>query len=1051
MKTIITFLLTLVLLSVSYTIAQPVPVTVRDLNTYESLLSVQDIPNHELAGQTVSFTAVILSHPKNSGLAFYNQETGMIGRSHVFVIDTSANSMGRDGMYMQLVTSGETMLQLEELTRGDVIYIEGVHNFFNNEVQLNPNYIQNLGNVFTNFDIYAPLLEPTIVATEHLNEAVEGGEQINLANYSNLVNMYVQVQVQGAVVSKSQSNTAGVPWFYFRNGDVGVYQRATSLRYRNDWASYREGYNLRRDEDGVFTPPLPGSVISIRGFVTTYLTGEDPAGVKASSEAEVFAITPWDDGVLWQEIDGHMIRTEPEGWPVDLEITEEGSPDSTSEYLEVSIRELNTYDQINTVHDIPSHPLAGEQISFGAVVVSYPQNSGLAGYNPNQEISIARSHVFVVDTSANSLGKDGMYMQLVSTGDALLQMEELTRGDLIKVKGTHSFFGNEVQLNPQSIEHLGNVFENFQIFQNLLEPTVISAEILNTDMGSGAEINLDSYSDYINRYVRFENINIGGSVANDEGRPWLYVSNGNGKIYTKDTSLRFRNDRDEYRVGYNWRRGEEGPFTPPVQGERINLNGFVTLHPSDFDPAGIKSDSADQLYSIAPWDDGVVWVEQGGVPSRTEPDGWPIDIEILSEPEPTTITGEIGVENISGLVGDIQTLSIELVSTNGVPFESFQLEVHYDPALIAFNIPDQTGTLAENFTFEVNAPEAGVFLISAASTEFVSGLGELFLLEVELLANGSDTIEVSNAYLNESQISDSSILVNITGRLCGDVTNDGSITATDASYVLRHTVKLAPQYPLAGDDSTAADVTGNGWISAYDASQILKYDVGLPAIMECAPQAAKVQPLAANISWDFNRTNDEQTLFEIPVIATNVDGELNSVELTMPLSKGLEFKGFSGIPDNWQVTTNEVDDVVYISMFGAEAVSSEVLGTAEIKVTDQSQSQSVEAMVILNENESVSLERLTLNEIPKEFELSQNYPNPFNPVTQIKYSVPEETKVQLTIFNLLGQTVAELVNEQKSPGRYTVSWDAENNSSGVYMYRLVAGENILTNKMMLIK
>ncbi len=75
------------------------------------------------------------------------------------------------------------------------------------------------------------------------------------------------------------------------------------------------------------------------------------------------------------------------------------------------------------------------------------------------------------------------------------------------------------------------------------------------------------------------------------------------------------------------------------------------------------------------------------------------------------------------------------------------------------------------------------------------------------------------------------------------------------------------------------------------------------------------------------------------------------------------------------------------------------------------------------------------------FDLYQNYPNPFNPSTLIKYSVPEESRVTIKIFNIIGQQVAELVNTLKRPGSYRVKWNASNYSSGVYFYSIKAAGN----------
>lgn len=86
-----------------------------------------------------------------------------------------------------------------------------------------------------------------------------------------------------------------------------------------------------------------------------------------------------------------------------------------------------------------------------------------------------------------------------------------------------------------------------------------------------------------------------------------------------------------------------------------------------------------------------------------------------------------------------------------------------------------------------------------------------------------------------------------------------------------------------------------------------------------------------------------------------------------------------------------------------------------------------------------------------QFELSQNYPNPFNPSTTIKYSIPHECKVLLTVYNLLGQKVTELINETKLAGTYEVQFNAGTLSSGLYFYRLQAGGYDKTKKFILVK
>jgi hypothetical protein len=89
--------------------------------------------------------------------------------------------------------------------------------------------------------------------------------------------------------------------------------------------------------------------------------------------------------------------------------------------------------------------------------------------------------------------------------------------------------------------------------------------------------------------------------------------------------------------------------------------------------------------------------------------------------------------------------------------------------------------------------------------------------------------------------------------------------------------------------------------------------------------------------------------------------------------------------------------------------------------------------------------------IPEKYSLSSNYPNPFNPTMKISFSIPQRSAVKLSVFNVLGSEVAVLVSGERMPGNYTVQWNAEKVSSGIYFCRMIAGGYSQTKKLVFSK
>lgn len=105
---------------------------------------------------------------------------------------------------------------------------------------------------------------------------------------------------------------------------------------------------------------------------------------------------------------------------------------------------------------------------------------------------------------------------------------------------------------------------------------------------------------------------------------------------------------------------------------------------------------------------------------------------------------------------------------------------------------------------------------------------------------------------------------------------------------------------------------------------------------------------------------------------------------------------------------------------------------------------------------AVGIEEIKTDQLPTDFSLRQNYPNPFNVSTTIEFTVPHDSWVRMTVYNLIGQRVAMLVDQQLAAGTYRVPWDGADltgsiASSGIYLYRLETDYFTTTRKMLLLK
>lgn len=422
-----------------------------------------------------------------------------------------------------------------------------------------------------------------------------------------------------------------------------------------------------------------------------------------------------------------------------------------------------------------------------------------------------------------------------------------------------------------------------------------------------------------------------------------------------------------------------------------------------------------------------------------------ITAHYINDIEPN-FDAELELPSFAGLLNKSFTVPLNLTEIGDEPIEGFEFTVNFDPSLVNISLgSDLTDYLAEDFLINSNEVEPGKLVVSGADAIGIIETGSLLSFDVDLIGGGISPIVIDDILFNEKPLTPVLAEFNVVLRRCGDVTGDETVGALDATVVLRHTVFLSPEYPLTGLDSTAADVTGNGDISAFDASRILQLEVGLIDGLDCISLPIKKNPEVVAANWFLKDGEGDSKIAKLNFEKTTFD--IYSLELEFDISNGVSFKGIKNLPKNWSSIQNTVDNRSLISLYGVTPITEKTLDFD----FSSTQPGTIEAELTINESKFSDLEKLTISEIPSEFDLKQNYPNPFNPSTQIQYSLAENGIVNLSIYNMLGQKVAELVNANQEAGEYQISWNAGSLSSGVYIYRLSTKGNTFTKRMMLIK
>ncbi len=427
----------------------------------------------------------------------------------------------------------------------------------------------------------------------------------------------------------------------------------------------------------------------------------------------------------------------------------------------------------------------------------------------------------------------------------------------------------------------------------------------------------------------------------------------------------------------------------------------------------------------------------------------------------------VGIENVIVQPGNMIEVPLKVALSENVKMSSLEIEIGGFQGLAQFLGVITQGTLTEasNWMYEVNNSTSSLNIAFAGSTE-ISGNGELFRLQ--FYVPDDLTVDFIPIYNYGTVINDGSINVNIKdggiklegGITYGDVDNDGSIRALDASFILKYLNGILSETEI---NAIAADVSLDKTISTIDASLILKYVVSL---IDTLPYSETLPNSTGNIELENSFVSSDELITNVPLTIKNGENIYGSHFVFEFDYEKLSFVGIENWNEELSAALKEVsveDGIIKVSVASSKAnLLNGLIANMKFEVKNIA-SLPVEVnlkQLRINEEEtqfdvSTSIINLVTSVenggIPTEFELSQNYPNPFNPTTSIKFAIPQNDFVSIKVYDILGNEIAVLVNEELNAGFYNINFDASNLVSGLYIYRIQSNNFVDVKKMLLVK
>ncbi len=347
---------------------------------------------------------------------------------------------------------------------------------------------------------------------------------------------------------------------------------------------------------------------------------------------------------------------------------------------------------------------------------------------------------------------------------------------------------------------------------------------------------------------------------------------------------------------------------------------------------------------------------------------------------------------------------VRVTDVTGQDIYSFGCKLTFDSNVLEATGATSAGSLSETWGAPTAGTASGEIQIGAAGVSALAGSGELLWVNFHVKGGEgtSTTIHFDNFMFNEGSPAATTVdgLFSVTQGGGGDIT----VTVPDSNAASGADIAV----PVRVTDVTGQDIYSFGCKLTFDSN-----------VLEATGATS-----AGSLSETWGAPTAGTASGEIQIGAAGASALSGSGEL---LWVNFHVKGGEGAS-----TTIHFDNFMFNE--GSPAATT------------------VDGLFSVSEGNAVNKK----NEIPKEFSLSQNYPNPFNPSTKIKYSLPQNSQVNITIYNINGNVVKTIINNFQMQGTYEIDWhgtDNENHKapSGIYFYRIEAGHFIEIRKMTIIK